>query len=73
MFTFQRIMSGDNVWRDRLLFQNNHVGYIGFDEEGLFINLIENKLTLQDIHLLFSQVVKENPTLLNQKIELNTI
>lgn len=69
MFKFQRIISANKNWTDNLFKEDEHLGTIGLDKYGLFIN-INRDLTLQEVNLLIAQLINSNPNLLTEKIEI---
>lgn len=69
MFKFQRIISARNYWTDNLFKEDKHIGTIGKDKYGLFINL-NRDLTVQEINLLIAQLINNSPELLIEKIEI---
>jgi hypothetical protein len=72
MFKFQRIIAGGNKWVDNLFLEDERLGAIGFDNEGLYFNL-KRDLTMQELNLLFSQLLNDNPNLLRERIEFRKI
>jgi hypothetical protein len=72
LFRFQRIIASNSQWVDRLYIEDNHIGFVGFDREGLYLNL-KRDLTIQEINLLLSQLLNSNPQLLSEKIEFKKI
>jgi hypothetical protein len=72
MFKFQRIISGGNKWVDNLFKEDERIGVIGFDAEGLYINT-KRDLTIQELNLLFSQLLNGYPSLLGEKIAFRNI
>ncbi|PLS19522.1 hypothetical protein CVD28_03650 [Bacillus sp. M6-12] len=69
MFKFQRIISAGLKWTDNLFVEEEFIGTMGFDEEGLWIKIKRN-LTLQEINLLIAQMLISNPDLVTEKIEM---
>ncbi|WP_211747906.1 hypothetical protein [Paenibacillus sp. Marseille-Q4541] len=69
MFKFQRIVSGGIKWQDNLYIEDEPIGGIGFDEDGLYIKT-KRYLTLKELNLLIAQLVKGDPRLLDEKVEI---
>lgn len=69
MFKFQRILSAGAVWTDNLYLEDEHLGTIGRDNDGLWAKL-NRHLKIQEINLLLAQLAKENPELLKDTLEL---
>lgn len=72
MFKFQRIFSGGIKWQDNLYIEDEVIGSIGFDEEGLYVK-VKRHLTLQEINLLIAQLTNGDPRLLSEKVEITLI
>lgn len=68
MFKFQRFFSGPEGWSDNLFLEEESIGIIRRDKEGLFISLKRN-LTLSEINLLIAQLSISNPETIQESIE----
>lgn len=68
MFKFQRFFSGPGAWSDNLFLEEEPIGIIGKDKEGLFVSLKRN-LTLSEINLLIAQLSIRNPEIIQETIE----
>lgn len=69
MFKFQRIISSGLRWTDNLFIEEEFIGTMGFDNEGLWIKAKRN-LSLQELNLLIAQLAKDSPKLLSEKLEI---
>ncbi|PGO60651.1 hypothetical protein [Priestia megaterium] len=72
MFKFQRIIAGGYKWVDNLFVEDEHIGTMGYDEEGIYFNLKRN-LSLKEMNLLIAQVTMSNPDLLQDNFEMRKI
>lgn len=68
IFKFQRIFAGNGNWTDNLFKEDEQIGTLGEDSEGIFVKT-KNLLTVAEINLLFAQLIKGDPSILSKKVE----
>ena len=69
MFTLQRVLSAGSTTSDNLYLNNVQVGTFGHDSEGAYLNL-QQELTMGEMNLLIAQLINQNPSLLQSKLDV---
>ncbi|MEB2277022.1 hypothetical protein LAV82_23670 [Bacillus sp. ILBB4] len=69
MFKFQRFVSVGSNSVDNLYLNDAHIGTLGIDTEGIYLNL-KKDLSLAEYNLLIAQLVSDNPTLLKENVQI---
>lgn len=68
MFKFQRIFSGNGNWTDLLFKNDEKLGVVGMDNEGVYVKT-DRPLTISDVNLLIAQLESGDSSLLSKNIE----
>lgn len=69
MFKFVMVASSKGISLNHIYLNDTHMGSIGIDKEGVYLNL-KSDLSLGELNLLIAQLVSEQPTLLKEKVQI---